>query len=94
MSQHLSVGIIGDYNPRFRVHTATDSALNQAAAALALPIEVVWLPTPSFDEPAGMLKLQDFDALWCSAGSPYASMNGALNAIRFARERGWPFFAT
>ena len=94
MNQALRIGIIGDYNPTFRIHIATDAALNQAATALAVSIDVVWLPTPSFDEPASTLKLQDFDALWCSAGSPYASMGGALTAIRFARERAWPFFAT
>jgi CTP synthase (UTP-ammonia lyase) len=94
MRKLLKIGIIGDYNPKFRVHTTTDTALDHASAALAVPIDVTWLPTPLFDEPDGTGKLQDFDALWCSAGSPYASMDGASAAIRFARERGWPFFAT
>ena len=94
MNQAPRIGIIGDYNPKFRIHTATNTALNQAAAALAISMDVIWLPTPSFDEPFSTLKLKEFDALWCSAGSPYASMDGALTAIRFARERKWPFFAT
>ena len=94
MRKLLKIGIIGDYNPKFRVHITTDTALNHAAAALALLIDVTWLPTPLFDGPSSTDTLQDFDALWCSAGSPYASMDGAIAAIRFARERGWPFFAT
>ena len=94
MKHSLNIGIIGDYNPKFRVHTSTDEALVHAATALDVHIDRTWLPTPSFDEPANTLKLQEYDALWCSAGSPYASMAGALCAIRFARERNWPFFAT
>jgi CTP synthase (UTP-ammonia lyase) len=90
----LSIGIIGDYNPKFRIHTATNEALDHAATALDVHVDPMWLPTPSFDEPVSTLKLQEYDALWCSAGSPYASMAGALTAIRFARERNWPFFAT
>jgi len=38
--------------------------------------------------------LCDFDGLWCVPGSPYRSMNGALNAIRFARENNIPFIGT
>jgi CTP synthase (UTP-ammonia lyase) len=38
--------------------------------------------------------LQQFDALWCAPASPYKSMQGALQAIQFAREQGWPFIGT
>ena len=38
--------------------------------------------------------LKPFDALWCAPGSPYKSMDGALRAIQFAREQGWPFIGT
>jgi CTP synthase (UTP-ammonia lyase) len=37
---------------------------------------------------------EGFDGLWCVPGSPYASMEGALNAIRQARESGLPFLGT
>lgn len=94
MEQRMKIGVIGDYNPAFRVHTKTNEALEHAARALALQLDVTWLPTPMFDEVENTLKLAAFDALWCSAGSPYASMDGALAAIRFGRERNRPFFAT
>jgi CTP synthase (UTP-ammonia lyase) len=35
-----------------------------------------------------------FDGLWCVPASPYRSMDGALTAIRFARERSRPFLGT
>lgn len=94
MTQPVRIGIVGDYRPNYHIHIATDAALNHAAGALGVPVDVAWLPTPAFDDPTAVPELQTFDGLWGSAGSPYESMQGALNAIRFAREMDWPFFAT
>jgi CTP synthase (UTP-ammonia lyase) len=94
MTQPLRIGIIGDYNPQYRTHTATDAALRHAANALCVTLDSAWLPTTSLDRDFSQLKLAEFDALLCSPGSPYKSMHGALQAIRFAREKDWPFFGT
>jgi CTP synthase (UTP-ammonia lyase) len=94
MSERLKVGVIGDYDPNLWFHIATNEALGHAAAALSVSLDSSWIPTPSlakcFIEPT----LKSFDALWCSPGSPYKSMDGALRAIQFAREQGWPFIGT
>jgi CTP synthase (UTP-ammonia lyase) len=89
----LTIGIIGDYNPGFRPHQATDAALQHAATALDLGIAIAWLPTESLDDSADE-RLQPYDALWCAPGSPYTSMLGALNGIRYAREHRRPFLGT
>jgi CTP synthase (UTP-ammonia lyase) len=94
MSSALSVGIIGDFNPQLRFHIATNEALRHAASALSVPIECSWLPTESLDDAGSEAALRPFDALWCAPSSPYNSMQGALRAIRFAREQGWPFIGT
>jgi CTP synthase (UTP-ammonia lyase) len=94
MSTALTVGIIGDYNPHSKYHLATNAALQHAAQALGISLAPVWLPTPSLEEPAALAALDRFDALWCSPGSPYDSMQGALNAIQFAREKDRPFVGT
>ncbi len=94
MSHVVRVGILGDFNPEFRSHHATDRALQHAAASLDLSLESQWIPTPSLCEPAGLAALEDFDGLWASPGSPYKSMQGMLRGIQFARERGWPFLGT
>jgi CTP synthase (UTP-ammonia lyase) len=90
----IKVGIIGDFDPEREVHAATEEALRAGARALALEVELQWLPTDKLGEPGADERLRRFDGLWCSPGSPYRSMGGALAAIRFAREQGWPFFAT
>lgn len=94
MYNSLRVGIIGDYNPASRFHAATDAALQHAAGALSISVSMAWLPTLSLEDKRREEVLRQFDALWCAPGSPYRSMEGALAAIRFAREHGRPFVGT
>ena len=94
MNRPLKVAIIGDFDPRRPSHIATNEAVSHAATALEVAADCSWLPTQSLDGEASEAMLKPFDALWCAPGSPYKSMNGALRAIRFAREQGWPFIGT
>ncbi len=91
MSQTVRVGIIADYDPKNPGHDATDEALRHAARALATTVEIAWLTTPNLE--SGQAGLAHLDAFFAPS-SPCTSMSGALNAIRFARERGKPFFGT
>jgi CTP synthase (UTP-ammonia lyase) len=87
------IGIIGDFNPEYLDHQATDRSLDLTARFLSIEISYEWIPTDSLDErSAGAL--DRFDGLWASPGSPYRSMVGALEGIRFARVRGKPFIGT
>ena len=92
MKQSVKIGIIGDFNPDYPSHIATNEAINHAGNALEISVEVQWLPTPAIENQTATL--EQFDALWCSPGSPYQSMEGALQAIRFAREHDYPFLGT
>ena len=94
MNRTLRVGIIGDFDPNYPSHIATHKALSHAARAVSLSVNSSWLPTQSLDDEGSGTVLEQFDALWCAPGSPYKSMNGALRAIRFAREHDWPFVGT
>lgn len=81
------IGIIGDFSPSNPTHRFTNEALARAG------VDVAWVPTEGIgDDPAG--QLARFDGLWIAPGSPYRSMDGALNAIRHARERGVPLVGT
>jgi CTP synthase (UTP-ammonia lyase) len=93
MSQRLKIGIVGDHNPAFQPHSATEQALAHAANRLQIDLDIVWLPTPGL-APGARELLQPFDALWCAPGSPYQSMQGALEGIRFARAAKVPFLGT
>ena len=92
MRQRLKIGIVGDFNPDYPSHVATNEAINHAGNGLGIFAEVQWLPTIDLEKNSETL--EQFHALWCSPGSPYQSMTGALEAIRFAREREYPFLGT
>ena len=94
MQKNLKVGIIGDYNPDSRYHSATDAALGHAAQALSISLIPSWISTQLLTIETAETTLKPFDALLCAPGSPYISMDGALLGIKFARERGWPFMGT
>jgi CTP synthase (UTP-ammonia lyase) len=82
------IGIIGDYNPEYPLHLATDDSIRHAAQALGQPIEFEWLATDLPHDYCG------YRGLWCSPGSPYRSLEGAIEGIRYARENGVPFLGT
>jgi CTP synthase (UTP-ammonia lyase) len=94
MSSTIKIGIIGDYDEKKVSHPATNEALKHAGDYLHVNIKFDWLPTPFFLTDKGLKDLLNYDALWASSGSPYKSLDGAINAIRVARESGKPFIGT
>jgi CTP synthase (UTP-ammonia lyase) len=82
-----AVGIVGDFNPQNVTHRYTNDALGH----LKLPFE--WVPTDQVPE-AAERRLGGYAGLWIAPASPYRSMDGALAAIRYARERGVPLVGT
>ena len=94
VTEPVRIGILGDFNPEFRSHHATNDSLQHAARKLGMTMESVWLATPSLLEPNAAAILESFDGLWASPGSPYQSFDGMLKGIEFARVHDWPFLAT
>jgi CTP synthase (UTP-ammonia lyase) len=89
----VRIAVIGDRIPGSAPQTAIETALGHSAATLGTPVQVTWFPTPALAEAADGL-LADADAVWCAPGSPFRSMTGALEGIRYARERHLPFLGT
>lgn len=90
----MRIGILGDFNTEFRSHHATNDALQHAARKLGIAVHSEWIPTSSLTQPAAERRLESFDGLWASPGSPYRSFDGMLKGIQFARARDWPFLGT
>lgn len=87
------IALVGDYDAGITAHVAIPKALAFAAAAEKHELEAAWLPTQSLTSDVEK-QLQRFEGIWCVPGSPYQNMDGALSAIRFARERRRPFLGT
>jgi len=93
MAGAVSIGVIGDFDPAFPPHVATDAAIGHSAQSLGATARVRWLATDMLAE-AELTDILVDDAYWCAPGSPYKSLEGALRAIRFAREGDAPFLGT
>jgi CTP synthase (UTP-ammonia lyase) len=94
MIQPLRIAIVGDYNQNARSHIATNKSLTHIAELLSIPLEYEWLSTQTLSSEGSENALRKFHGLWAAPGSPYSSIDGALNSIRFARERSYPFIGT
>ncbi|HLZ63678.1 MAG TPA: hypothetical protein VKR06_42650 [Ktedonosporobacter sp.] len=89
----IRIGLIGEYREEVTAHIAIPRALALAAHDLDYYYEIEWLPTPMLELDAEQ-KLAGYQALWFVPATPYASMDGALRAIRFAREQRIPTLGT
>jgi CTP synthase (UTP-ammonia lyase) len=90
MPEPLHIGLIGDRDDRITAHRGIAAALPLAAADLDVDVHAHWLATDTITDAA----LQGLHGIWCIPGSPYRNMDGALRAIRHARESGVPFLGT
>jgi CTP synthase (UTP-ammonia lyase) len=82
----VRIGLIGDLNLANPTHRATNASLDHLGLAFD------WVATEAVGDPA--TRLAGYAGLWIAPASPYRSMDGALDAIRYARERGVPLVGT
>lgn len=93
MSNPIRIALIGDFNPSVVAHNAIPKALALSSKRLGRTVEGIWCDTTGLaacDETV----LAGFDAFWSVPATPYRSMDGALRAIRYAREHDRPFLGT
>ena len=89
----IRVALIGDHNPSVTAHRAIPESLRLSAVQLGVELISTWVHTASI-LPAAEQKLAQYSAMWCVPATPYMSTEGALAAIRFARESRRPFLGT
>lgn len=82
--------ILGEFDPAFRPHMATNDAIRHSSDQLGIEIQFEWLSTAAVTPRI----LSKCDGLWIAPGSPYKSMDRTLEAIRYAREQGIPCLGT
>lgn len=85
-----AIAIIGEFDPEFLPHAATNSALQHSCAALASDLGWQWISTTEVDDSV----VRDHHGLLIAPGSPYKDMARTLLAIRAARERAVPCLGT
>ncbi|HSP88339.1 MAG TPA: hypothetical protein VLN45_09415 [Ignavibacteriaceae bacterium] len=89
----INIGLIGDYDSEVTAHKAIPIALKLSSENLSCTVEFFWLDTELITK-KHLNDLNTFDGLWAIPATPYKHMEGALAAIRFARENHIPFLGT
>ncbi|MBO6579519.1 MAG: CTP synthase [Thalassospira sp.] len=89
----VTIALVGDYNPNVTAHQAIPKALELAAENLGLTVTFDWVATSDIDCPDAQV-LDGYSGIWCVPASPYQSFDGALAAIRRARENQIAFLGT
>jgi CTP synthase (UTP-ammonia lyase) len=85
-----SLAIIGEFDPRFAPHVATNDAISHSLTSLGVPLKYEWVSSADATDSL----IGRFQGLWIAPGSPYKDFLRTLNAIRFARENGVPCLGT
>jgi CTP synthase (UTP-ammonia lyase) len=93
MEQTVRIAIAGDFNPEYHTHHATNAAFEHSAAELGAPVDAKWVATSCLEKGAERI-LRNYHGIFVASGSPYRSMAGAFEAIRFARTQLWPLIGT
>ena len=89
----VRIGLIGEFNHEVKSHVAIPQALQLAGRDLAYHVEAEWLATPPLEQDTEQ-KLAGYQALWFAPNTPYDSMDGALSALKYARENHIPTLGT
>lgn len=94
MHRTLRIAVVGDFDATRFSHWATEAALFHSAQLAETRLELDWIGTERVAREGAERCLAGRDGIWGSPGSPYASSDGMLAGIRFARERGLPYLGT
>lgn len=85
-----SIAVVGEFNPDFPPHAATNVACEISSRQLGGDVEWIWVPTTD----VSARTVHEFAGIWVAPGSPYKSLSNTLAVIRAAREGGVPCLGT
>lgn len=84
----MAIAVVGDYDPANETHRGTDAGLAHAG------LDFEWVSTEEVPPADPAARLGSYAGVFLAPASPYRSMEGALAAVRHARERGVPLVGT
>ena len=89
----MKLAIIGDYNASFRPHVATNEAIEHTKKYMDFQVDIDWVSTNDISDNFTSIT-ETYNGFWIAPGSPYKSMTGALDIIKYARLNEIPTFGT
>ena len=91
---HRRVALVGERDVGKRAHAGIEASLELYRRDVDPLLGYDWVPTGSIQSSSLPSVLRDATAIWCTPGSPYENIWGALSAIRHARTEGKAFLGT
>jgi CTP synthase (UTP-ammonia lyase) len=89
----MKLAIIGDFDPSSPTHIATNAAIAHSKKILQTDLDAEWVPT-DFIMANFPAIVDEYQGFWIAPGSPYKSMTGALEIIKYARLNNIPTLGT
>jgi len=89
----MKLAIIGDFDPSFRPHVATNEALQHSLALLGCRLHSEWIGTEHISADFAAIS-SGYQGFWIAPGSPYKCMSAALEIIKYARQKKIPTLGT
>jgi CTP synthase (UTP-ammonia lyase) len=84
------IALVGDRSANVRAHARIPTVIDALLRRDGIALDAYWIATPD----VAACDLGRFDAIWLVPGSPYDNADGAIAAVRTARERRIPFLGT
>jgi CTP synthase len=88
----VSIAIVGKYVEYEDSYKSLKEALVHGALAHNLKLRVTWLEAEGLETPDYATQLEGYDGILVPGGFGKRGIEGMLNAIRYARESGTPYF--
>ena len=88
----VHIGIVGKYVEYEDSYKSVKEALVHGALSQNLKLRVTWLEAEGLESEDYVSQLKDFDGILVPGGFGKRGIEGMLNAIRYARESGTPYF--
>ena len=91
MTQHTPrIALVGDRSANVRAHARIPVIIDALLGREGIALDPYWIATSD----VSACDLAGFDAIWLMPGSPYINADGALAAVKTAREQEIPFLGT
>ena len=89
----MKIAIVGEYNKEFRPHVATNEAIEHSRKFVNKDFVAKWVSTKYVEQEFEQV-INSYNGFWIAPGSPYQSMQGAIDLIKHTRENKIPTIGT
>ncbi len=88
----VSIAVVGKYVNLLDSYKSLAEALAHGGIANSVEVEMRWIDSEIFEREDAVLHLEDVNGILVPGGFGERGTEGKVQAVRFARERGIPFF--